>query len=304
LDDLVYKVGWIKTSLFSYFNGNGFKKTFLRMTTRGQRNEKLAPKPTSKNKTRKKSKTLKVKKTAAVKESIVVKTDEKKRSNSVLIAVVFLIVLAVIILLLRNCRGNNPSALPQPTAVPQVVSQPTISNTTAQKKKTGTPSGGIKSAFKAPVTTASAQTLNDYQKAAAQGDVQAAKNLANLYMNGQGVPKDYHEALKWSLMAANKGDAEAQCCVGLIYDMALGVPQDYKEAMSWYLKSANQGNAVAENCIGFCYENGHGVPQSYDDAASWFEKSALQGNANAVQNLESMKDLMPSSSSDTTPGTN
>jgi TPR repeat protein len=124
-------------------------------------------------------------------------------------------------------------------------------------------------------------------------------------MNGQGVPKDYHEALKWSLMAANKGDAEAQCCVGLIYDMALGVPQDYKEAMSWYLKSANQGNAVAENCIGFCYENGHGVPQSYDDAASWFEKSALQGNANAVQNLESMKDLMPSSNSDTqTPGTN
>jgi uncharacterized protein len=86
--------------------------------------------------------------------------------------------------------------------------------------------------------------------------------------------------------------------------MALGVPQDYKEAMSWYLKSANQGNAVAENCIGFCYENGHGVSQSYDDAASWFEKSALQGNANAEQNLESMKDLMPSTSDTQTPGTN
>ncbi len=254
-------------------------------------------------KTKKKSKSLNVKKAARATAPVVAKVNKKKRSNIGWIALIFLIVLAVIILLIRNCRVNNQSTLPTIKSEPIVVSAPTMYTsgqkspafpaTVHQKQKTADARGGLNGGNSTPVTKNSSQDVKDYQSAAAQGDVQAAKNLANLYLNGQGVPKDYHEALKWSLMAANKGDAEAQCCVGLIYDMALGVPQDYKEAMNWYSKSALQGNAVAENCIGYCYENGHGVAQSYDDAVNWYEKSALQGNANAVQNLENMKDLMP-----------
>lgn len=141
-----------------------------------------------------------------------------------------------------------------------------------------------------------AKAMQQYQKAAAQGNVQAEKNIAALYMNGQGVPKDYSEALKWDLKAAAQGDAAAQCSVGLFYDMGLGLPQDYQEAMNWYLKAAKQGNALADNCIGYCYENGHGVARDNDKALKWYEKAAVRGDATAVQNMENLKESMSNES--------
>ena len=45
---------------------------------------------------------------------------------------------------------------------------------------------------------------------AEQGDAQAQYNLGVLYDNGQGVPKNDAEAMKWYRMAADQGEAEAR----------------------------------------------------------------------------------------------
>ena len=38
-----------------------------------------------------------------------------------------------------------------------------------------------------------------------------------MYANGQGVPQDYAEAVKWYRLAADQGDADAQSYLGVMY---------------------------------------------------------------------------------------
>ncbi len=62
-----------------------------------------------------------------------------------------------------------------------------------------------------------------------------------MYDNGEGVPQDYAEAVKWYRLAAEQGDASAQYNLGIMYINGKGVPQDYAEAVKWYRLAAEQG---------------------------------------------------------------
>ena len=41
-----------------------------------------------------------------------------------------------------------------------------------------------------------------------------------------------------------------------------GVPQDYKEAVRWWLMAAEEGDARAQYSLGICYKNGRGVEKN------------------------------------------
>jgi TPR repeat protein len=58
--------------------------------------------------------------------------------------------------------------------------------------------------------------------------------LGAMYAEGQGVPHDYAEALKWYRKAADQGNARAQTILGAMYYFGQGVPQDYVQAHMWY----------------------------------------------------------------------
>ncbi len=73
-----------------------------------------------------------------------------------------------------------------------------------------------------------------------------------MYDNGQGVPQDYAEAVKWYRMAAEQGDAKAQSNLGFMYDNGQGVPQDYAEAAKWFRLAAEQGDADAQFTSASC----------------------------------------------------
>jgi len=63
-----------------------------------------------------------------------------------------------------------------------------------------------------------------------------------MYANGQGVPQDDIEAVKWHRKAAEQGLADAQNNLGVAYANGQGVPQDFSEAYVWYsLSAANNG---------------------------------------------------------------
>ena len=51
---------------------------------------------------------------------------------------------------------------------------------------------------------------------------------------------------------AEGGDKAAQFNLGYMYD-GEGVPEDDKEAVKWYTKSAEQGDAVAQFNLGYMY---------------------------------------------------
>ncbi|MDB4127545.1 sel1 repeat family protein, partial [bacterium] len=60
--------------------------------------------------------------------------------------------------------------------------------------------------------------------------------------NGDGVPKDYTEAVKWSRKAAEQGNAMAQYNLGLMYAKGDGVLKDYATAYMWVNLAAATGS--------------------------------------------------------------
>ncbi len=54
---------------------------------------------------------------------------------------------------------------------------------------------------------------------------------------------DYASAMRLFRLAANQGDPEAQISLGFMYAEGQGVPQDDAEAVRWYRKAAEQGHA-------------------------------------------------------------
>jgi len=67
-------------------------------------------------------------------------------------------------------------------------------------------------------------------------------HLGQLYEEGQGVPRDYLEALKWYRMDADQGDVWAQLAVGRFYEKGHGVHQDDEEACFWFSLAASQSS--------------------------------------------------------------
>ena len=54
-----------------------------------------------------------------------------------------------------------------------------------------------------------------------------------MYRNGEGVPQDDAEAVRWYRLTADQGFARAQYSLGLLYENGEGVPQDYVQAHMW-----------------------------------------------------------------------
>jgi S1-C subfamily serine protease len=128
-------------------------------------------------------------------------------------------------------------------------------------------------------------TFEEIKAKAEKGDVESQCWLGLDYLNGQGVPQDFTEAMKWLLKAAEKGNAPAQHNIGFMYANGYGVKKDLVEAFKWYEKAADQHFSGAEFEIGAAYYNGDGVPQDFVEAVKWFEKSSDQGFMLAENNL-------------------
>ena len=106
---------------------------------------------------------------------------------------------------------------------------------------------GISALVPLPACTGAQQTLDELCAQAEQGDADAQSNLGVMYANGQGVPQDAAEAVRWYRLAADQGYALAQFNLGFMYDDSRGLPQDNAEAAQWYRLAADQGLAGAQH---------------------------------------------------------
>ena len=121
--------------------------------------------------------------------------------------------------------------------------------------------------------------------AAERGVSPAQYDLALCYYNGEGVEKDFLQAVKWWRKAAEQGHVRAQCSLGHCYFNGEGVPQDDVQAVSWYRKAAEQGYARGQGSMGYCYDGGFGVAMDEVQAVDWYLKAAEQGDVAAQCNL-------------------
>ena len=82
-----------------------------------------------------------------------------------------------------------------------------------------------------------------------------------------------------------KGDANCQFNLALMYEQGMGVPKNEKDAVLWYGKSAALGNSNAQYNLGVLYENGRGSAVDFAQANQWYRKASVQGDALAIGNL-------------------
>ena len=90
-----------------------------------------------------------------------------------------------------------------------------------------------------------ATALAGFQNYAEQGYAAAQSNLGVMYANGQGVPEDDAEAVRWVRRAAEQGYAAAQLNLGVMYANGQGVPEDDVTAYAWLNIAAAQGQSSA-----------------------------------------------------------
>ena len=127
------------------------------------------------------------------------------------------------------------------------------------------------------------EKIEELQKLAEQGDVEAQKDLAILYLQGgSGFKRDVEKYLEWMTKAAEQGDAGAQFNLGMSFGMDYNeVPKNQELSAKWFGRAADQGYALAFWYIGDCYYSGKGVPQNYELAIAWLKKAA-EGDCHSV----------------------
>lgn len=114
---------------------------------------------------------------------------------------------------------------------------------------------------------------------AENGNVQDQSDLGFRYSNGEGVPKNVPEAVKWWRKAADQGDTDSQYMLGATYyDGDEGIPKDYAEALKWNKKAAAQGESGSLAMLGDAYFDGCGVPKDNVKAHAWYNLALAAGN--------------------------
>jgi uncharacterized protein len=124
-----------------------------------------------------------------------------------------------------------------------------------------------------------------FERAAHLGNAVAMRELGLLYQNGAGIPQDWGKALEWFGKAATIGDVPSMTGLGLLYQNGQGVTQDNGKAREWYQRAAQSGDPIAMTNLAVLYFYGKGGSQDYAKALACFEEAANAGNANAMFNL-------------------
>jgi len=110
------------------------------------------------------------------------------------------------------------------------------------------------------------------------GEADAQYRLGNMYNFGDGVRRDYAQALVWYRKGAEQGDAKSEFQLGGLYHFGHGVLQDDAQGFAWTMKAAEQGDGDARFFIATCYGEGWGVAKDDAQEIAWLRKGAEQGH--------------------------
>lgn len=135
-----------------------------------------------------------------------------------------------------------------------------------------------------------------YMKAAEMGYTDAYYNVANAYLNGEGVEKDFGKAFEWFKKAVDSGDNYAKLKLAECYKRGAGCERNYAAAMALYQQIAGDKSLkrysfvdVAEYEIGNMYLKGLGVEVDLRKAYDYFKRAAAHDNRAAENALNNKK---------------
>ena len=88
--------------------------------------------------------------------------------------------------------------------------------------------------------------LERLRQAAERGNPSAQYHLGKLLLQGNEIPKDAKDAVRWLTESAEQGNQYAQYALGKIYLLGKDAPKDFGTARMWFQRSADQGNHYAQ----------------------------------------------------------
>jgi len=122
--------------------------------------------------------------------------------------------------------------------------------------------------------------------AAELGHIKAMVNAAMMFMNGDGVERNYWEAYFWFWNAMMKRDARAVYFLGDFYMNGYGVVNvNHAQAADYYEISAQVGHSVSQFNLGVMMFKGDGVPKDEEAGVMLISKAADAGFKPAMQVL-------------------
>jgi len=127
--------------------------------------------------------------------------------------------------------------------------------------------------------------IEQFRPLVLEGYAPAQYQMATVYQNGFGVPKDGMKALKLFELAAAQNYSDAQFELSLIYSEGKLVPQDLKKSYQLTYKAAKKGLASGQFNLAVMFANGTGVKQNDFKASRWYQQAANQNYALAQYNL-------------------
>jgi uncharacterized protein len=113
---------------------------------------------------------------------------------------------------------------------------------------------------------------------AAAGDVDAQVTYGVHCFEGNGVRRDWPQALHWYGLAAAAGDTHALFNLGHMHRNGHGVPADRDAAMSFYRRAAARGHARSAEWLARCHE---GTRREF----VWWRRAVALGSTDAMWSL-------------------
>jgi len=116
------------------------------------------------------------------------------------------------------------------------------------------------------------------------GYATAQAQLAQMYLDGEGVDPDTGEAIRWFREAGESGRLVAQFSVAVLL-LEPGPHHDPVEGLRWLRRAADGGYPDAHARIGEMYFTGRGVERDRVEAMRWMQGAAEAGDLESQNNL-------------------
>lgn len=114
--------------------------------------------------------------------------------------------------------------------------------------------------------------------AAELGNTGAQYQLAMARRDGELLPKDDNESMRWLVKSAEAGNAQAQYELAVCYDFGDYLDMDPVKAVHWYKKAAEQGITGAMVNLACILEGDRGVETNHREMLYWYRRAAENGH--------------------------
>ena len=116
------------------------------------------------------------------------------------------------------------------------------------------------------------EAFNMFVKAADDGSLEAMNQVAIMYRDGVGTPKDVKRMEEYFQKGADFGYIPSMVALGDIYSQGRFLPKDESKAFEYVLKAARLGDSNCMYRVANLYKDGVGVSPSKEESDYWLDK--------------------------------